>query len=324
MILSEIGKLIKEKDRFAIVSHISPDGDALGSSLGLYNALKEVGKSADFYINDNLPHKYSYLPGFSESKKLEEFSEKDRYECLFVLDCSDMDRFRELNSLISKADVIINIDHHISNTLFGDINFVDSNASSVGEIIYQLLKINGFTISNQTAECLYTSILTDTGGFKYSNTTSITFSIVGDLINTGIDFSDIYNRVFDVKTYEKVKLLSSVTSSLEMAFNGRVAILTLTQKMLEENNAKEEDSDEFVNIARDIEGTEVGIFIKERDKNSCKVSLRSKKYIDVRKIAEIFGGGGHIRAAGCTINKNTFEAKKMIVDVLKEHMGVTH
>jgi phosphoesterase RecJ-like protein len=315
MILLDIGKKIKKFDNFAIVSHVSPDGDSLGSTLGLYSFLGEIGKNVDMFIDDVLPSKYSYLPNINYIKSESDFTKN--YSCLFVLDCGDEERLGKFKNLISKCETVINIDHHISNTLFGHLNVVDSNASSVGEMIYQLIKINGFEISKDTAVCLYTSILSDTGGFKYSNTTSMTLSIAGDLINQGIDFSDIYNRIFDVKTVAQVKLLSKVSSTLELEMGGKVALLYLTQHMLKECNAKDEDVSDFVNIARDIDGVEIGVFIKEVDNMKYKASLRSKKHVDVRKIAEKFGGGGHIKAAGCTIYGSMDVVKQKIIDEIK-------
>lgn len=320
MLLVEIGKLIKGSDNFAIISHTSPDGDSIGSMLGLYNALQEMGKSAEMFIDDPLPKKYSFLPGYYEIKGLD--SVKDSYSCIIVLDCGDLDRLGACKDLISKADIIINIDHHVSNSVFGSFNIVDSNASSVGEMLYQLLKINGLEVSKNTAICFYTSMLTDTGGFKYSNTTSVTLSIAGDLINTGIDFSEIYNQVFDVKTISQVKLMSKVTSTLETYLNDKVAVIFLTREMLNECGAKEDDASEFINIARDIEGVEVAFFVKEVDCTKCRVSLRSKQFVDVRNIAEIFGGGGHIRAAGCTITGSLSEVKDAIINELKNIINI--
>lgn len=318
MIYLKIGEIIKSKDKFAITAHLSPDGDSIGSMLGLYNALKESGKSVDMFIDDNLPYKYSFLPGFNDIKGIENV--EGRYSCLFVLDSGDADRTGRCKELIKVSDTVVNIDHHITNNLFGDLNIVDTNSSSVGEMIYQLLKLNGFEISKNVAMCLYTSILTDTGGFKYSNTTSMTFSIAGDLINTGINFTDIYSKVYDVKTLPQVRLMSKVTSTLEMALDNKLALMSLNKEMLEECNASEEDAGEFVNIARDIDSVEVAVFIKELSNGLCRVSLRSKEYIDVRKIAEKFGGGGHIRAAGCTIKGSMTDVKNHIISEVQKAM----
>lgn len=319
MILNKIGHILKDYNDFAIVSHVSPDGDSIGSMLGLFNTLKDFGKSVDLFVDDILPEKYSFLTGYDNIKR---YNTGSKYSCLIILDCGDVDRLGELKSLLNNSDIIINIDHHISNTLFGNINYVDSNASSVGEIIYQILKINGYNISKNTAMCLYTSILTDTGCFKYSNTTSMTFNITGDLINTGINFSDIYSRIYDAKTLSQTKLLGKVLSTLEIYYDNTVAVLTMPYKLLDECSAKENDADEFINFARNIDTVEVGVFIKEVNDLKCRVSLRSKNYVDVSKVASYFNGGGHIRAAGCTIEGSISEAKNKILDAVKAVLEV--
>lgn len=288
MILNNIGKVLKTYDNFAIVSHVSPDGDSLGSMLGLYNTLIDLGKKVDVYADKEIPEKYSFLPGFENIKT--DFLNKNKYSCLIILDCADISRLGDLKDLLFYSDMSINIDHHISNILDCNINYVDSNASSVGEIIYQILKINGYEINYNTAVCLYTSILSDTGGFRYANTTSMTLNIAGDLINTGISYFDIYNKVFDERTINQTKLLCKVLSTLETHFDNKVAVLVLTKEMLEECNAKEKDSNDFVNYARNIDTVEVGVFIKQVEDLKFRVSLRSKKFIDVNNIAMKFNG----------------------------------
>jgi len=316
MILNKIGDIIKRNKSFAVVSHIIPDGDAIGSTLGLYNFLSEIGKDVDVFNPDKLPSKFNFLPGFFDVK---DTLVKRHYDCIFVLDCSDKDRLGPLVELLNMADVVINIDHHISNDLFADINYVDTNAGAVGEIIYNLIRINGFEISHNTAMCLYTSIVTDTGGFKYSNTTSMTLNIAGDLINTGIDFPEINRILFDSLTAQQVKLLSRVTSTLELYNNNSIAMLHVTKDMMEECGANENDASEMVNYARDIDTVEVGVFIKEVEKGKFRVSLRSKNKIDVRIIAEKFNGGGHIRAAGCTVYGDLDEVKNKVLNEIINH-----
>lgn len=319
MLHVEIGKLIKSNDNFAIASHTSPDGDSIGAMLALYTILSSLGKKVDVFVEDTPPYKYSFLPKFEELKICNNSGE---YSCLFVLDCGDKERLGKCEDLIDRAKRVINIDHHISNNMFGHLNIVDPNASSTGELIYQILKLNGFEISKDIAACLYTSIITDTGGLKYSNTTSVTLSIVGDLINTGIDFSEISSFIYNRRSISQIKLMSMVTQTLEMHMDNKVSMLTLTRNMLDECSANDEEAEEFINIARDIDGVQVAVFIKEKDQLIYKISLRSKKLVDVRKVAEEFGGGGHIRAAGCTIEGNINEIKKKLIFAIKKHMGV--
>jgi phosphoesterase RecJ-like protein len=319
MLHTQIVDLICKEDNFAIVSHVSPDGDNVGSMLGLYNTLIDLGKNVDMFIDDPFPQAFSFLPKFNEAKHSNGF---DYYSCLFILDCGDLDRLGKCRELTERCKTTINIDHHISNKAFAHINLIDTEASSTGELILQVIKCGGFKISKDIASCLYTSILTDTGGFKYSNTTPITLNAVGELIDTGIDFTEIYSSIYDRKTVGQVRLISKVASTLEIQLNSRVAVLSLSRNMLIESGALEEDSNDMINIGRDIDGVEVAIFIKEKEKDVYKISLRSKKYIDVRKIAERFGGGGHVRAAGCTIEGSLENVKKKVIDEIIKIMDV--
>lgn len=315
----QIGKIIKENNNFAIVSHTSPDGDSMGSLLALYNILHLNNKNADMFIDDVLPEKYSFLP-FTDCIKA--YTDNKYYDCVFALDCGDPERLGKFKDLMNKAALVVNIDHHISNSMYGNVNLLETDASSVGEILYSIFVDNNYEIDRDTAICLYTSILTDTGGFKYSNTTPKAMKIAGDLINTGINFTEIYSTIYDRKSLQEVKLMSRVTSTLEMALDNRLAFLTLFKDMLTECGAKEEDASEFINISRDIEGVEAAVFFKEKSSKAFRVSLRSKSKIDVRLIAEKFGGGGHIRAAGCTIEGEYEKIKRVLIDEIKKQMDV--
>lgn len=315
--LDELKKIIESQNDFAVVSHTSPDGDSMGSILSLYNLLLDLNKNVDVFVEGQAPNKFSYLNGFSNIKNINQ--SKIRYDCLFVLDCGDEDRLGDCKELIDKADIIINIDHHITNTAFGNINIIDSKASSVGEMLFELYKNLGYNISPKIAECLYTSIASDTGGFKFSNTSSKTMRIIADLIDIGINFTNIYYRIMDLKTLNGIKLISKVTSTLKTYLEGKVATIKLTKQMLEECEATEDEAGELVNIARDIENVEVGILIKEVDLDTYKISFRSKDYFDVKDIALKYGGGGHIKAAGCTIkNKTIDEIENELVSEIKK------
>jgi phosphoesterase RecJ-like protein len=310
---------LKTEDSFSIIAHVSPDGDAIGSSLALYNSLKQLGKSCQIFIDDKLPQKYSYLPGFGS------ISSKDaETECenVVVLDCGDIDRCGSFKKIAENAGFCINIDHHITNKGYGMLNLVFPKASSVGEILYDIICDMGVTINETIAQCIYTSIASDTGGFRYSNTSPHTHSIAGELIKTGIDFSFISSRLFDERSVTQSKLLAAVLGTLQIYFGGRVALLYLNREMLDKCGATDEDSEDFVNYARDIDSAEVGIMVKQKDDGSCRVSLRSKSKADVRKVAEAFSGGGHVRAAGCTINAPLNEAINILLRELEGMEGI--
>lgn len=310
---------LKTRDCFSIITHVSPDGDAIGSSLALYNALKQLGKTSRVFIDDKLPQKYSYLPGF------ESISSKDAetgYGNVVVLDCGDIDRCGSFKKVVENADFCINLDHHITNKGYGLLNLILPDASSVGEILYDIICDMGLIVNEDIAQCLYTSIASDTGGFRYSNTNPHTHFIAGELIKTGIDFSYISSRLFDEKSITQTKLLAAVLGTLEMHFEGRVALLYLSREMMDKCRATDDDAEDFVNYARDIDTAEVGIMVKQKGDGSCRVSLRSKSKVDVSKVAEAFSGGGHVRAAGCTINAPLNEAIDMLLKKLEGLEGI--
>ena len=315
----KIISMLKSRDNFAIIAHVSPDGDALGSSLALYNYLKQQGKHCQVFIDDRLPQKYSYLPGF---KDISSVRPEGKYENVVVLDCGDIERCGSFKNMAEEALLCINIDHHITNKGYGMLNIVLPEASSVGEILYGILKDMGTAIDADIARCLYTSIASDTGGFRYSNTKPETFLIAGELIKTGIDFTAIASRLFDQRSVIQTRLLSMVLGTLQLHFGGKVALLYINREMLEKCGAMDEDADDFVNYARDIDSAEVGVFVKQKQDGSCRISLRSKSVADVRKAAEAFSGGGHIRAAGCTIKAPIDEAISMLLKELGSLEGI--
>lgn len=317
MVMNNIINIIKKSNRIAITFHVSPDGDSLGSSLALMQGLSKLGKDVYIMCKEAVPEYYSFLP-YSFEADNKHNSVEDNTDCVIVLDCGNFDRISANLELKNKNYTLINIDHHLSNDLYGDLNFVDTNSASVGEVIYQLLKLIGVTIDKDMAVCLYTSIVTDTGGFRHSNTTSVTHTIAGDLINIGIDFSELHRILFENKKFNRVKLYGKIINNLEL-INGKVCIMELTKKMLTDLNVDESDTSDLVNIGMEIEGVEVAALLKEKG-NLVKVSLRSKSIVDVRKIAENFGGGGHMRASGLSLNKDLKEAKEIMIKAIEKEL----
>jgi phosphoesterase RecJ-like protein len=238
-----------------------------------------------------------------------------------VLDCGDTKRINADLDFTNRDYTIVNIDHHMSNDLYGDLNYVDTNASAMSETVYQMLCIMGIKIDKDMATCLYTSLITDTGSFKYSGTTSVTHTIAGDLINTGIDFSEIHRIIFDNKKFYTIKLRGKVIEKMEL-IGEEICIMVITKEMLSELgiDAETADTSDIINIGMQVDSVETTALIKEAD-DGVKVSLRSKSKVDVRKVAEVFGGGGHIRASGMKLeNKTIEEAKELIVTELKKSL----
>ena len=309
MIENKIIQQLLKSDSIAIVSHENPDGDCIGSMLALYIALERKGKDARMFLKNNVPRNLRFLPSAEKIEVVDRIDEK--FDVLVLLDTGELERtgIENIENCYSK---LINIDHHVTSEGIGDLFYINSSSAATGEIIYQIVKLMGIDNDKEIATCLYTSVFTDTGGFRYSNTTSITHQIAGDLINTGIDFVYIINKVFDEMSLSKFNLLKDVLQTLELFEKNKIAFLTVTREMLIKNGASRDETENLINFARNIEDVEVAaIFIEEEDK--IKVSLRSKYYIDCAQVAKEFGGGGHLRAAG-------FTSRNVSLDALKENL----
>ncbi len=317
MIYSEIIKKINEGNKFAIISHIMPDGDCIGSSLALYNVLKDIGKSVDFILDDSIPKIFRFLKGSEEVQRPGEFK---TYDAVIALDCGDAGRLGKAESYLG-GNCVINIDHHISNSGFGDINLVDPKASATGEIIYKIISKMKIKMDIEISECVYTAIVTDTGRFQYSSTTVVAHQIAGDLINNGVDISLMFDRIYQNNSRGKIMLMKEALSSLEFHHNGNISCISITKEQMAVSNAMEEDSDGLINLARDIENVEVAVFFKEQGPGEIKVGFRSKRTVDVAAVSMQFGGGGHIHAAGCTINGTISEVKDKIINALIDEMN---
>ncbi|MCA1593429.1 MAG: bifunctional oligoribonuclease/PAP phosphatase NrnA, partial [Acidobacteria bacterium] len=309
--LSQVVEMIESKRRFAITSHIRPDGDSLGSSLGLYWLLKALDKEPEVIMRDPVPRAYQKLPG-AELVRVTPGVDRP-YDAVFVIECSDITRpgLLELD-----AQFVVNIDHHSTTALFGTINWIDSTASAVGEMIFNLCKAIGVRVTREIAECVYTALVTDTGSFHYSNTTERTFKVASELVRAGVKPAKISQAVFSNYPWSKIELMSEVLSTIRRDPSGRVAWLRQTMEMQERANASDQDADGFVNYPLSCGDVEAVAFLKESAPGVYRVSLRSKGDVNVARIAEKFGGGGHRNASGCTLEGNWDEAESVLVELL--------
>ena len=314
----EIVKLISEAGSVAIYPHVSADGDAIGSSLALGLALKNAGKKVSVYIEEDIPTVYRFLPGGELAGYYDENVEVA--DLNIALDTGDVGRLGKRAEAFFMAPCTINIDHHVTNTKYAHLNFVNAMSASTGEITYLLLRKLKMEINADIATCLYTAIATDTGGFQYQNTTAETHSIIAELLSTGINVGEISQRIYDNTTYEKLKLNAKAIELLELHESSKLAVVALSLDDIVSTGAKEEDCDGIVNIGRSIESVEVSALIKEKSNNEIRVNLRSKTYVDVSEVAAAFDGGGHKRAAGCTIIGSLEEAKKKIIEAIKDKL----
>jgi bifunctional oligoribonuclease and PAP phosphatase NrnA len=310
-VLSQVVELIENKNFFGITTHRRPDGDGIGSSLALCWLLKSLGKRAEVVVRDPVPSSCIRLPGATEVRRVEKIDR--HYDAVFVMECSDVERpgIEDLD-----AQFVVNIDHHSTSELFGDINWIDSTASAVGEMIYNLCKAIGGRVSREVAECVYTALLTDTGSFHFSNTTERTFKVASELLRAGVKPAKLAESVYNSYPWSRVELLAKVMSSVKRHNCGKVASLRQSQEMLEVARATEEDAEGFVNIPLSAEDVEAVLMLKESTPGTFRASLRSKGDVNVVKIAEKFGGGGHKNAAGCTLQGNWDDVEAMLVELL--------
>lgn len=311
--LSQVVELIEKKDRFAITSHVRPDGDSLGSSLGLYWLLKALNKDVEVIMRDPAPPSYRQLPG---AGTIRVSPAVDRaYDAVFVIECSDIDR----PGLIDlEKQFVVNIDHHSTTELFGTVNWIDSTASAVGEMIYNLAKATGVRVTKEIAECVYTALLTDTGSFHYSNTTERTFKIASELVRTGVRPAKTAEAIFGSYQWPKIELLSHVLATAKRDETGHVAWMRQTLEMQEQTNASDEDADGFVNYPLAVGEVEAAALFKECSPGVYRTSLRSKGDVNVARVAEQFGGGGHRNAAGCTLKGDLEEVEQQVVPLLQD------
>lgn len=316
MDFSALQNILIDYDSFVVTSHIIPDGDSIGSVLAMTLALRRAGKNATAVVRDEVPRKYSFLPGAGDIKRYF----KGKCDVIISLDCGDEERLGFDSKLKTYAGVVVNIDHHKSNSLFGDINIIESQASSVGEIIYHIIK-NMTNIDLDIAQCLYTSIITDTGSIRYSNSTPSCLRILAELIEAGVKPDFMSRQIFEKRSIESVNLIKLSLGTLELFDNGRIATISITKEIMEKSGAREEDTDGIINYAREIEGVEVAVLFKEKEEQSVKVGFRSNEWVDVSKIAEEFGGGGHLRASGCTLEVPLDEARDRVLNSVKKYLA---
>lgn len=304
--INNIKEIINKNENFIILPHKSPDGDTLGSAVALERLLYSMDKKGYIILDDDIPLNLLFLNPILYSKADFEKENID-YNVVITLDSSDLSRVESRKELLDNKKVI-NIDHHITNTEYGDINYV-KEASSVGEILYDLFSKLNYDINKEVANGLYVAISTDTGSFKYNNTTDQTFFIASQL-RKKVDFEKINVELYQNTLYDEVKLHSRVLETLK-CYN-EIGIIYLTNEMREKLDLQNENTDGLVEKVRNINGIEIAVFLKEVDEKRFKVSLRSKHDFDVSKLAFKYNGGGHKKAAGCSMEGEL----KNIIDLL--------
>ncbi len=307
--------LLTEADTVAIGGHVNPDGDCVGSCLATYNYIKEYypGKKVDIYL-DEIPNKFKFL---SYADEIQSERDKDMaYDLFIAQDCGDVERLGDSKKYFESAKVTVNIDHHISNQNFGQHNYVVPTASSASELVFNLLPKGKINIP--IAECIYLGMIHDTGVFQYSCTSKSTMEAAGFLMELGINYPKLVDDTYFVKSFEQHKITGVALLKCELHLDGKCISSIVTKEEMDKYQALPKHLDGIASQLRSTRGVEVAVFLYENGENQFKVSMRSAQYVDVAAIASLYNGGGHKRAAGCTISGNPEE---IVATIIKEIAG---
>lgn len=313
--MNNLVSAIKDHDDFAVVTHINPDGDALGSAFALNMALLALGKKSCVILTASMPRKYIFSDFKAAHFLCQDANQK--FGCVISVDCADFNRLGEARGIFKDAPFTVNIDHHSSNIGFAQLNAVVMEPSC-GEIIFDLIHALGVPLDRDIACALYIAISTDTGNFSYDNTNYKTFERCAELARSGVPIAKIANLLYNAKTYESTKLIGKVISNLRLFFDGKLSVTQITLQELNETGASAEDCETVINYARDIDTVELAVFIRQFKENTYKVSFRSKESLDVMEIAQRYGGGGHVRASGCTMSGDINDIWDTVLSIAKE------
>ena len=314
--LKELAGFLKAAETILIFTHTNPDGDALGSAAALCRVLRKMGKTSWILMDEVVPEYISFMDT--------EFVTRDK-DCLkdhdvsICVDCGEYSRFPALADKFDEGKLHLCVDHHATGDGFGDHYYIDPSEAATCQLIYKLIKELGSEFIDKTvAESIYTGINTDTGSFQYSNTTADTHAIASDLMTYGVDHTAINVKLYQTIPMTKLKIQASILQRAEFLFGGKVAVGYVTGEMLEEAGAVLDDAEGTIDMLRNIEGVEIAAFLKEKGE-AVKVSMRAKSYANVAEIVSVFGGGGHVKAAGCTLEMGMDEALDVIKKAIGEH-----
>lgn len=316
-ILDSIGRAFSAGNEFLITSHIHPDGDSLASALVLADILKQLNKQAIIMIDDEIPVKYRFFPGIDSVLSFDEsFDFENKILC--VLDASNLDRLGSMKSIVERAAISVNIDHHARNNRYAAINWVDGCESSTVEMVYQLLvHLNG-SLSSELATLIYSGIVCDTGRFRFPNTTYRSMAVCVEMLKQDISASAISEQIYYRKHPDTLKALGRCLENLELYEAGRIGIMSMTLK--DNRDFPHADTEGFVEYLHSIDGTQINFICKEKESDVFRVSLRSKTDVDVSLIAESFQGGGHAKAAGCTVSGSLETVKRRVLEVIRSSL----
>ncbi len=310
--------LIKQSKSILIISHVNPDCDTLGSMCAMYSMIyKRFKKKSDMLVLSKVPSIYEFVPNIKLAKHISEIDKSRVYDLVITVDVAALDRILEAQILFNKAKHTLNIDHHFTNNGFGEETFIEPHGSSTGEVLYKIFEKLNWEIDKEIAECLYVAILTDTGSFRFENTTPEVFRIAGELAKFELNINDLYKKCYESKSKSVVLFQSYCVSKAKFEENDKIAYTVVYQKDIENFKVGEDATDGIAETLRAMVTTDVSFVVKEADEKTCKISMRSKK-ADVGKICAIFNGGGHKFAAGCTLKMSPSKAVNVLLEEVKK------
>ena len=314
MSIEKIARQINKTKSFLITSHVNLEGDALGSALAVRYLLRALGKKAEVVMEDECPPEYRFLPGAKTVKKLKDLK-RIKYDVFIAVDCSDLGRCRAVSELVDRSKPVINIDHHFSNSRFGDVNWVDPKSSCACEMIFRLFKEMRIPVGRKEALCMYTGILTDTGSFRHPNTTYMTHSIASELMRLGIDGSEVYAHIYQSIGFEDIELLLRALNTIKLDGKNGIAHFSLKNMFLGGRKMSFDLTEQILSFGRMIAGVKAVVLFKENpDKpGQVRVNLRSVREVDISAVARMFGGGGHKNASACTVNGKLETIRKKVL-----------
>jgi phosphoesterase RecJ-like protein len=316
--IADLGPWFENHQTFALMSHMRPDGDAIGSQLALGLSLEAMGKTVHYWNVDGLPESLAFLPG-SEKISLPP-EEAPEIDVAIALDTATRVRLGDANlSAAAKAKVWLNIDHHLSNPLYGDVNYVDATSPATGQIVYEILQQLNMPLPDGTRDAIYVAVSTDTGSFQYDSTTAKTYRMAADLLDRGLQVGEINAKTYDSHPYRRIELLRALLNTLELASCGKVAHWEMLDQVRVDLALQPDDSEGLIDMIRAIRGVQVAVFFEELPGGKIRVSMRSKdRRVNVCDIATRFGGGGHALAAGIRMAGPMAEAKKLVLAAIEE------
>ncbi len=317
--IATIAREFKNNERFLVATHVNPDGDAIGSMGALALVLEGMAKQVVAYCQDEVPRFLRFLP-YSD-RIVREISGPDRFEVAVVLDCGALDRIGSAAEVLQHVRKIIHIDHHSSSGDFGQLNLVRPECSSTAEILYEIFQAIPVSLTPEAAENIYTAILTDTGSFRFANTTARALAIASEMVSHGVVPQKVAGEIYESMSPERIQLLALSLDTLTLRSNGRLAAMRVSRRMLEETGTSFIDTDGFVNYPRAISTAEIAIFFREMDSDQVNVSLRARAGLNVAEFARIHGGGGHHNAAAFRVKGSWSEVVEKVLTAAEEFIA---